>query len=84
MTKACIALYTCASTRAVHLELVPNLTADAFIRSFRRFISRRGIPKFILSDNAKHLSTQAINCQHYSIYRKSKNCYSPDELNGNS
>ena len=53
MTKACIALYTCASSRAVHLELVPNLTADAFIRSFRRFISRRGIPKLILSDNAK-------------------------------
>ena len=53
MTKAYIALYTCASTRAVNLELVPNLTADAFIRSFRRFISRRGIPKFILSDNAK-------------------------------
>ena len=31
MTKSYIALYTCASTRAVHLELVPNLTADAFI-----------------------------------------------------
>ena len=31
MTKSYIALYTCASARAVHLKLVPNLTADAFI-----------------------------------------------------
>ena len=31
MTKSYIALYTCASTRALHLELVRNLTADAFI-----------------------------------------------------
>ena len=53
MTKSYIALYTCASTRAVHLELVPNLTADAFIRSFRRFTSRRGVPKLMVSDNVK-------------------------------
>ena len=31
MAKSYIALYTCASIRAVHPELVPNLTADAFI-----------------------------------------------------
>ena len=53
MTKSYIALYTCASTRAVHLELVPNLTADAFVRSFGRFTSRRGVPKLMASDNAK-------------------------------
>ena len=53
MTKSYIALYTCASTRAVHLELVPDLTADAFIRSFWRFTSRRGVPKLMVSGNAK-------------------------------
>ena len=53
VTKSYIALYTCASTRAVHLELVPNLTADGFIRSFRRFTSRQGVPKLMVSDNAK-------------------------------
>ena len=53
MAKSYIALYNCASTRAVHLELVPNLTADAFIRSFRRFTSRQGVPKLMVSDNAK-------------------------------
>ena len=52
-SKAYIALTTCAVTRAVHLELVPDLSTDAFMRSFRRFISRRGTSKIIYSDNAK-------------------------------
>ena len=52
-SKAYIALTTCAVTRAVHLELVPDLTTDSFMRSFRRFVSRRGRPSIIYSDNAK-------------------------------
>ena len=52
-SKAYISLTTCAVTRSVHLELVPDLTTDAFIRSFRRFVSRRGLPSVIYSDNAK-------------------------------
>ena len=37
------------------LESTPDLSADAFPRSFRRlFISRRGIPKHVRSDNAKN------------------------------
>lgn len=51
--KTWISLYTCCSTRAVHLDLVPSLTSEAFIRNFRRFIARRGIPTKVISDNAK-------------------------------
>ena len=51
-SKAYISLITCAVTRALHLELVPDLTTDAFIRSFRRFVSRRGTCTVIHSDNA--------------------------------
>ena len=51
MHKAFIALYTCASTRGVILDLVHNAEAKTFIDSFVRFISRRGCPKTILSDN---------------------------------
>ena len=40
-------------SRAVHLDIVPDMTAQAFIRSFKRFTSRRGFPVRILSDNAK-------------------------------
>ncbi len=50
--KAYICLFTCAVTRAVHLEVVPNLSAHSFIQAFRRFISRKSLPRILLSDNA--------------------------------
>ena len=53
MVKAYVALYTCASSRAVHLELVTSITAESFLRCFWCFISRRGIPRLMVSDNAK-------------------------------
>lgn len=51
--KAYVALFTCATSRAVHLELVPNLEASTFLCSLRRFIGRRGLPRLIVSDNTK-------------------------------
>ena len=48
-----ICLYTCAVTRAVHLELVWDLTSEAFTRSFRRFVSTRGMCRTVYTDNAK-------------------------------
>ncbi|VDM41166.1 unnamed protein product [Toxocara canis] len=52
--KRWIALFTCLSTRAVHLEVAENLSAEAFINSLRRFIARRGVPKRLLSDNGSN------------------------------
>ena len=51
--KSYINIFTCASTRAIHLELVPDLTTNCFINSLDRFSSRRGIPHVMVSDNAK-------------------------------
>lgn len=55
--KVYIALFTCASTRAVHLELVENLPASTFLQAFRRFASRRGLPVKVLTATPK-LSNQ--------------------------
>ena len=44
-------IFTCLNSRAVHLELASSLESDCFINVLRRFISRRGPPKFIHSDN---------------------------------
>ena len=49
--KCYIAPFTCASTRAIHLELTPDLSANSFIRVLKRFIGRRGFPGLIISDN---------------------------------
>ncbi|XP_052271453.1 uncharacterized protein LOC127872162 [Dreissena polymorpha] len=50
--KVYICLFTCASNRAVHLEVVPDLPEETFMLAFRRFVSRRSVPKFMMSDNA--------------------------------
>lgn len=53
MEKVYIALFSCCVTRAVHLELVGDLSAAAFRPSFRRFTAKNGMPALIVSDNAK-------------------------------
>ncbi|KAL3108965.1 hypothetical protein niasHT_015992 [Heterodera trifolii] len=49
--KVYIALYTCLVVRAIHLEVAENCTAADFLRTFRRFSSRRGLPSLVWSDN---------------------------------
>ncbi|XP_046462902.1 uncharacterized protein LOC124209084 [Daphnia pulex] len=51
--KSWICLFTCAVTRALHLELVQTLTAVGFLMAFNRFVSRFGICRIVYSDNAK-------------------------------
>lgn len=50
--KCYIAIFVCFSTKAVHIEVVPDLTTDAFLRALKRFIGRRGFVKSLYSDNA--------------------------------
>ncbi|KAL4148738.1 hypothetical protein QTP88_002906 [Uroleucon formosanum] len=50
--KAYICVFVCFATKAVHLELVCDLSTDAFLAALTKFISRRGLCKNIYSDNA--------------------------------
>jgi hypothetical protein len=51
--KIWLCLYTCCITRAIHLDLLYNLSFEFFFRSLKRFIARKGLPRRIITDNAK-------------------------------
>lgn len=53
VTKMYIAIFTCAVTRAVHLEVVPSISTSSFMQAFRRFVARRGVCSVVYSDNAR-------------------------------
>jgi len=44
-------LFTCCTTRAVHIEVLTTLEADSFINGLSRFSARRGKPEKVFSDN---------------------------------
>ena len=48
--KAYLALFICLTTRAIHLELVSELSTAKFLLALKRFIARRGICSEIHSD----------------------------------
>lgn len=49
--KGYVCLFVCMVTRAIHLEVVTDLTAKAFIAAFKRFTARRGHCSDLFSDN---------------------------------
>ena len=51
IVKAYVCVFVSFTVKAVHLELVSDLTADAFVATLRRFIARRGKPSLIYSDH---------------------------------
>ncbi|XP_058456561.1 uncharacterized protein LOC131433958 [Malaya genurostris] len=50
--KRWVALFTCLTLRAVHMEVVHSLSTVSCIMAVRRFVSRRGPPREIWTDNA--------------------------------
>ena len=52
--KSYVAVFICLATKAVHLELVSDLSSITFIGCLKRFISRRGNVETISSDNGKN------------------------------
>ena len=65
--KVWIALFTCMVSRAVHLEIVPDLTADSFLLALRTMSWYKAPPKVIMTDNATNFTKSAKILKEISI-----------------
>lgn len=50
--KAYICLFTCLTTRALHLEIASDLSTASFLSALKRFLARRGPVQCLYTDNA--------------------------------
>ena len=49
--KSYICVFICMATKAVHLEVVRNISAEGFLAALRCFVVRRGCPETLATDN---------------------------------
>lgn len=54
MTDGYLAVFVCMATRAVHLEIVSDISRATFLAAFRQMVSRRGHCREVLSDNGRN------------------------------
>ena len=52
--KTYVTIFICMSTKAVHIEVVRDLTTESFLATLKRFIGRRGLPSKIYADNGSN------------------------------
>lgn len=52
--KAYICVFVCTSTKAIHIELASELSAEAFLAALKRFVARRGRCNNIISDQGRN------------------------------
>ena len=54
LINAYVCVFVCFTTRACHLEVVSDLSTTAFLACLRRFVSWRGLPHHVYSDNGSN------------------------------
>lgn len=70
--KSYLCIFVCFSTKAVHLEIVSELSTNAFLAALNRFVSRRGICHDIYSDNGTNFRGANSHLKElYTILSKS-------------
>lgn len=69
--KSYASVFVCFSTRAVHLEVCSDMSTDAFLACFERFVGRRGLPKTMFSDNGRNFVGASYRLlQEHHIFMK--------------
>lgn len=75
LIKCYLCLFVCLRYKCLHLEAVSDLSKDAFIMTLRRFISRRGRPAELFSDNGRNFVAAA---KELSVFLKQHSAYFND------
>jgi hypothetical protein len=70
IVKGYIAIFVCMATKAMHIELVGDLTAESFIAALRRFVAKRGYVTDIYSDNGTNFVKSEKILQELSMEEK--------------
>lgn len=82
--KAYLCIFVCFATKAVHLEVVSDLTSESFLSALRRFTSRRGIPINVYSDNGTNfVGAQRELREIYEFLEKSNTLITASLANDN-
>ena len=72
VVKTYASVFVSLSVKAVHLELVSELTTEAFLACLRRFISRRGKPTLIWSDHGTNFVGAAREIKELIAFLKTQ------------
>ena len=83
MKKRYVRVFTCASSRMVHLELTNNLTTDEFLQALSCMTSRRGLCRTVWPDNAKTFKAASNEMQKLYSKRETQSQSMWDRLNQN-
>ncbi|XP_058840681.1 uncharacterized protein LOC131696154 [Topomyia yanbarensis] len=74
--KAYVAVFVCFATKAVHLELVVDLSTSKFLQAFRRFVARRGLCSDVYSDNGRNFVGTANELRRFVQGKEYKDKFS--------
>lgn len=73
-----ICVFSCLSTRCIHIEVSENTTTQSFIACLKRFVARRGVCSTIYSDNASYF--RCASHELHELYKMFRNETSYSQL----
>ncbi|XP_072400228.1 uncharacterized protein [Diabrotica undecimpunctata] len=74
LLKVYVAIFVCMVTKAVHIEVVSSLSTEDFILALKRFISRRGNPTTLYSDNGSNFwGAKNLLFELYEFFKDNEN-----------
>ncbi|KAL7735172.1 hypothetical protein ACLKA6_014888 [Drosophila palustris] len=63
--KTYAAIFVCFASKAIHIELVSELSTNSFLLCLRRFIARRGVPERLCCDNGTNFVGAAMKLAEF-------------------